>query len=111
MPATYRKYGEHYVSNRVWVMRKPGRRSKLTPEMRSEVLQRLLEGEGRAKVIRACCVPRQTFHRWMDSDETFRWDVIKAEGLAREIKEGLLDDLVSGLRDMVSRTSQIPSKP
>lgn len=46
MPATYRKHGEYFVSNRAWVMRKPGRRSKLTPEMRSEVLQRLIEGEG-----------------------------------------------------------------
>jgi hypothetical protein len=79
--------------------------------MRSEVLQRLLEGEGRSKVVRACCVPRQTFHRWMDSDETFRWDVIKAEGLAREIKEGLFDDLVAVLQEMVGGTSQIPSKP
>ena len=67
MPATYRKHGEYFVSNRSWVMRKPGRRSKLTPEMRSEVLQRLLEGEDRAKVVRACCVPRQTFYRWMDT--------------------------------------------
>ncbi len=111
MPATYRKYGEYFVSNRAWVMRKPGRRSRLTPEMRSEVLQRLLEGEDRAKVTRACCVPRQTFHRWMDSDETFRRDVIKAEGLAREIKEGLLDDLLSALQDMVAGTSQKPAKP
>ena len=111
MPATYRKHGEYFVSSRAWVMRKPGRRSRLTPEMRSEVLQRLLEGEDRAKVVRACCVPRQTFHRWMDSDETFRRDVIEAEGLAREIQEGLLDDLLSVLQDMVAGTGQIPSKP
>ena len=47
----------------------------------------------------------------MDSDETFRRDVIKAEELAREIKEGLLDDLLSVLQDMVAGTGQIPSKP
>ncbi len=111
MPATYRKQGEYFVSNRAWVMRKPGRRSKLTPEMRSEVLQRLLEGEDRGKVVRACCVPRQTFYRWMDSDETFRRDVIKAEGVAREIQEGLLDDLLSVVQDMVAGTCPMPSKP
>ena len=99
------------MSNRAWVMRKPGRRSKLTPEMRSEVLQRLLEGEDRGKVVRACCVPRQTFYRWMDSDETFRRDVIKAEGVAREIQEGLLDDLLSVVQDMVAGTCPMPSKP
>ena len=80
----------------------------MTPEMRSEVLQRLREGEDRAQVIRACCVPRQTFHRWMDSDETFRADVNDAEGLAREIKEGLLDDMLSVLQDLVAGTGQIP---
>jgi hypothetical protein len=47
----------------------------------------------------------------MESDETFRIDVIKAEELAREIKEGLLDDLLSVLQDMVAEIGQIPAKP
>lgn len=85
--------------------------TRLTSEMHSEVIQLPLEGEDCAQVIRACCVARQTFHRWMNSDETFRRDVNKAEGLAREIKEGLLDDILSALQDMVAGTGQIPSKP
>jgi hypothetical protein len=52
MPATYRKHEGYFVSNRAWGDEEPDRRSKLTPEMRSEVLQRLLEGENRSKVVR-----------------------------------------------------------
>lgn len=47
----------------------------------------------------------------MDRDETFRRDVVKAEGLAREMKEGLLHDLVAVLQEMAAGTGQKPSKP
>jgi hypothetical protein len=91
MPATYHKTGEFYVSNRHRAMRKPGRCSTLTPEMRAEVLRSLRHSPNRSAALKSCGVPRQTFYRWLQADESFHESVVRAEGFARDVRMGVLD--------------------
>jgi hypothetical protein len=91
MPATYHKIGEFYVSNRHRAMRKPGRCATLTPEMRAEVLRSLRHSPNRSTALKSCGVPRQTFYRWLEADESFRESVVRSEGFARDVRTGVLD--------------------
>ena len=84
MPATYQKDGDYYVSTRLWVMKKPGRQSKLTSEMRAQVLTSIRLGFERQVWLRRAGVSGQTFQRWLKADETFREDVERAKRAAVE---------------------------
>ena len=98
MPATYHKSGEFYVSNHR-AMRKPGRYSTLTPEMRAAVLQSLRHSPNRSTALKSCGVPRQTFYRWLEADESFRESVVRSEGFARDTRMGVLDGLTAVLSE------------
>ena len=91
MPATYQKDGDYYVSTRLWVMKKPGRQTKLTPEMRAQVLTSIRLGLDEKACLRRCGVSRQTFQRWLKTDESFREDVARAKRAAVDIAEVFRD--------------------
>lgn len=59
-----------------------GRPSKLTDEVRSQVIIMIGEGNYRSAVASAVGVDRSTFKRWMSEDAAFRAAVMKAEGEA-----------------------------
>jgi hypothetical protein len=59
--------------------------------MRAEVLRSLRHSPNRSAALKSCGVPRQTFYRWLQADESFHESVVRSEGFARDVRMGVLD--------------------